>query len=468
MQRSFYNYTSSPSTKIFGFLDSNKIVDKMLWVQSMNGMALNPFAWFNSYMYGESAQWLEAFVGEYYTKSDYLKAQQIVATDSIKMMASLGKSNKTSVLRALDEQFGIFVTPEFMKAGNQISGGSYWDRAMDYMDHLYFGQHIQERMLQFQTMVAVLLNTKVRDVNGKDTNVWNSIELKNGVVTIKKGTQKKTLDKNGKEVWKEFTDKDMAAISGKVLKINQQIHGIYNMQDTGTYANNAFMRLMMQYRKWLRPGFNKRWRSTKKYRYIDPTTGKEFGGWHNEWLGHDMEGSYITLIDFMGKCLKQYKNLSAISQIYQNDMDAHQKANLKRALGEIVIMMVLFAMLQMMYAMDFDDPDESMASALLLYQTNRLFMEYSFYSVGMHQGYEILFNEPIPAGRSVELVSSILKQLAMFPFQDEEDWYYQSGSRKGELKLWVAINKFTPLLKTIDRFEHLDDYVRNHMSANGR
>ncbi|WP_323170695.1 hypothetical protein, partial [Pantoea agglomerans] len=53
-------------------------------------------------------------------------------------------------------------------------------------------------------------------------------------------------------------ENEIASFREKIIAVNQDIHGIYNKDDYGTIQYRNFGKLLMQFKKHLRPMFNKR------------------------------------------------------------------------------------------------------------------------------------------------------------------------------------------------------------------
>ena len=54
------------------------------------------------------------------------------------------------------------------------------------------------------------------------------------------------------------SDLEKTHFERKIRGVNHKLHGIYNQRDKGTLENQIFWQLVMQYRHWVKPGWDKR------------------------------------------------------------------------------------------------------------------------------------------------------------------------------------------------------------------
>jgi hypothetical protein len=101
-----------------------------------------------------------------------------------------------------------------------------------------------------RTAIACALREKVIK-DGKEMSLWEALEVTedgNGVKMIDTSSIK-NLD---------GTEFDINKFSLYVKDINQSLFGVYNTDDMNAANRVAIGRLLLQYRKWIKPQMNKR------------------------------------------------------------------------------------------------------------------------------------------------------------------------------------------------------------------
>jgi hypothetical protein len=241
----------------------------------------------------------------------------------------------------------------------------------------------------------------------------------------------------------------------KAGHINNKLHGIYNDADKAMFHRYAIGRIVGLYRKWLAPGINRRWK----------------GRYHDWILETDMEGFYMTTGLFLKQLFLELRQgqftFASIDTNYDKLKD-FEKANLARALGEVVMMMTALAaaVLLEMLAESIDDDDEYAAWAVNMsaYQANRYFTETMFYLpvLGTLEQLKII-NSPAAAVDQISHIMSIGKIIDPFGALIEGDDIfprYERGRHKDDLKAYVWGRDMVPLASTVEDFFYPEDRLK--------
>ena len=258
----------------------------------------------------------------------------------------------------------------------------------------------------------------------------------------------------------------------KIIHVNQKIHGIYNQMDAGTIQNKALGRLAIQFRKHLRPGWNKRF-------------GSKFGSkFFNESRVDYDKGSYISLWELITKPIgenkdeyltqEEYDTLNAAKnlvsdfnnyfskvKLYWNTLDAFEKSNVKRALHEMLTLMGYLILLSLLNKIRDDEDEDNYALNWSIYQASRMKSELATYIPvwgWFNESMKILQN-PTASENALSNFITFLIRLFAYPFQDEEDRIYKSGVYAKENKLKVAFEKIVPLTNQYVKMKRLQSYV---------
>ena len=297
-----------------------------------------------------------------------------------------------------------------------------------FTDAAYAMQHIGEHSMQNVTLLAMLRRYRVDPSNGKIYRNAEAYARKNGLeynTTEQKASINEkfnSLDSmkeayelvNGYAKLKEgitITKKEFSEFRQEVIGVNQYIHGIYNKEDAGAMQQYALGRLAIQFRKWARPGWNKRW-------------GTRFGSsFWNERRNMLDEGMYVTTAKFSWQLLKDYRNFFTQSKLHWEALDETQKANVKRSMFELLILTGVIIAVNALKAWEDDEPelgDEKFFN-LLMYQTDRLMTELATYSpmYGWFNEASKMMQSPTASWNMMEDVYKLTYNAMLYPFRDE-------------------------------------------------
>lgn len=151
--------------------------------------------------------------------------------------------------------------------------------------------------------------------------LWDALQIKDKFVGNNKIKEmylpEGTLDSEGNYF-------DIGEFGRKIAHVNQHLFGVYNDEDMNAANRVAAGRLIMLYRKWMKPQFNKRFQKGQA-----SLAGQQ---WE--------EGYYRTVYRMLNELIRGKVQLSA----QWGNMTDHEKANVKRALTEIVQWLVVYAL----------------------------------------------------------------------------------------------------------------------------
>ena len=264
----------------------------------------------------------------------------------------------------------------------------------------------------------------------------------------------------------------LGAFKGRVISVNKKIHGVYDKLGAAKWESYCWGGLVMQYHKHIYPGIMKRYRRQ---------------GYFNEERGTIEKGCYASLKDFLALPLRKekyrkqlqaetgateaeistLKGIQNIARAYvdfalhvifnYNLMSEYDKANIRRAFGDLigVLSAVAFAIaLRCMY----DDDDEGIPYNLMMYEADRLASESAMYNpFGLYSEGKKLWSSPIAFMNSIsDGLSSLGLIIQTITQNDEFDPYYKSGAYAGENKLLIRLKRNIPMYHGIYMLERLD------------
>ena len=252
------------------------------------------------------------------------------------------------------------------------------------------------------------------------------------------------------------TEAMLGNFTNRVRLVNNKIHGVYNRLGSAYIEKTWIGSLIMQYHKHLPMGLLKRYATR---------------GHYNEIRGSVDKGMIASILDFLRLNLDKVKadnnqltdeNMGALQSIQfllahgleyatqltstWNIMQDYDKANIKRNIGDFAGVMIALLVVSMLLAGG-DDDDDSLIYNLTLYEADRLCSESFLYNpVGLVNEGKKLMSTPIAAQSIVTDFMSSMYAVTQAIWQGEDyDPYYHSGRFAGEHKLWVYIQRRTPM-----------------------
>jgi hypothetical protein len=278
----------------------------------------------------------------------------------------------------------------------------------------------------------------------------------NGRFKFKDGSIMSNLDvvQNSDGVTEAYTL--LGEFRGRVISVNQYIHGIYDKVGRAQVEKTWIGSLLMQYHKHLPIGIMKWYRVE---------------GMYNEERGTVMKGINTSLWDFLSLNFKKDKellnltdeNVTALEHVqsvfkgvielstkvnlYYNLLPEYDKANIRRAICTTLIMLSTIAATIALRA-GWDDED-SLLYNLALYETDRLATEASqYFPITAWGEARKLYKSPVAAGSGITDLLSSANMIAHMIIDGEDfDGTYKSGKFAGENKLKVYIQRRIPIYR---------------------
>lgn len=495
---------------------------------SFKGMALNPLSAINNQVYGSIMSRIEKNSGQFFSSADWRKARMTYAGGIVSYMSD--NENATTKQNAFLRHFNIAMDFRELAAfenQNQAMASKALRATSWVFNKAYFMEHASEHNLQNRVLIAMAYSHRV-----VDGVIMNFEEFKRGKLeTIDykskdKEAQKEAMKRNKeklktlKEEFKTYTQvyeayefknnslkvkegidikkNEMAEFERKVLGVNQYLHGIYNKEDAGAMQQHALGRLAIQFRKWMRPGWNKRW-------------GSKFGqSYWNERRSVYEEGMYVTTIKFAGRpifdqverartkrrlerelkegkikedeltdddlealasvnalkeVIRGYSDMFTRAKVHWFSLNESERANVIRTMLEYATFTTAVGLVYALKYAKGEDEEPPYALMLALYQLDRTCTEFTTYvplaaTVGfvgggwLNESKKIL-KSPAATFNTMESLIKISKEILTYFFKNEEDLTYKTGVYHGQNKLQVQITKAIPFYNQINRISNL-------------
>jgi hypothetical protein len=423
-------------------MDEGKI-QKMadLWMKytSLRGLGLNIFSGVNNIIIGGIQQNMEAIGGQFFSKDSYRKSTKeigkFISSDLFKhMTANLSTYFPGQDLKHESKLTAMLDYFEVMQDQTELEGkGStdkQWLKNILGLNWMFVTLNAGEFFNQSRLGMSMMLDHQlVNKTTGEISNVWNAYELVNNKLQLKKGY--------------EFSFDDRSKLVNKIRGVNQYIHGRYTTEDSSRLQRYWLGRLAFQFRKWLFPAIEQRFRN----RYYD------------ERIEDFVEGRYKTIAHFVLEAKKMSWNIKET----WNTLDEVQKSNMKKNLAEMVYFISAIALFQIASAIaaGVDDEDETLKKSInfLAYQESRLANELSQF-VNPVEFYNNMKN-PVPALDVLKEGLQFITAITKFPMNlasgTPEKNYYVRGANKGDLKIAKELRDIIPVLLQLNRWNSLEE-----------
>ena len=382
--------------------DIGKMTDFMMYATSMTTIAAKPLVAMANVLQQNVMMQIEAFAQEHVSAKSFTKAQRIYAAKLGDYIKDIVEGHNSSFMGQLIDLYDPIIGNFRDQFGREISN-SVGKRLIN-TSSLYAMMKSGDHQTYVCMMLAMMLDTKVKDKSGKEYNLYEAYELdkQTGVIKLKDGIElsnKGRIDHSFKE---------------KLDMINQRLHGVYNSFDRPMAERYAQGRLVSMFRKFVVPGLKRRY--------------KGIGVDHN--TGTVSEGFYNT---FFRLAIQEYSELKNFVFMQENNLTPTEKANVKRFLYEAGMILLLGAIVMGLAALyeGSDDPEDKRMIGLPLYLAYRLRSELMFYNPTSPGDMLRILRSPTVTFSMVERIAKFLGQVSD-PFGEYEGTYgiWEKGDNK--------------------------------------
>lgn len=484
----------------------------------------------------------EAFAGDNLSKNDIREAIGMYMNNSLRMIADMYKDKSDNFAVALTKYFKVV---DFDAMTERVRGETAGEYARRMRNLMYSLQSGGEHFMQNTVLFAVLKSNKIfDDVDGvkrcgsfseyvwkleynamvsvisKDKDLLEELKEFKRIIRQDKTEQfkydtfkhniiedflrahaskeiiqeyihtKNQAIKKAKEEWKtkpaiidllklkngeivpkagaEITPDMINDIKNKTVNLNKKIHGVYDKLGAALIEFTWWGSLVMQYHKHLYPGVMKRFRRR---------------GYYNEQTNTIEVGSYVALVDFLGKEFRNVVSdakkqgdgyvgiaIASVQNTFKavintitniktnwNLMSPWERNAVKRCLGDLYGILSALLLGITIYAMtDDDDEKESNVVATGLYLADRLLSESQMYTPwGLYSEGKTLWSSPIAAYNGPSDLIKIMDYSARWLFDEDFDPVYSTGIYKGKNKVGVLIKRNIPIYRVIERLNNM-------------
>jgi hypothetical protein len=378
----------------------------------------------------------EALGGQFFDGRAWREAELDYVADFTNIMSDLANGGKRSKVNALQDYFDTLQNQdELSRVPTPKEKKSKFKKLMR-INSLFFLNHAGEHKMQNTLLTAMMKSYMIKD--GEVTRITREDKIaaeKSGVpiktiadmIEFKNGKIKSTLTENQKFKFREL-----------VIGVSQMIHGVYTRQDRTLAQRTWLGKLAFQFRKWVIPGIKYRW-------------GAEY---HDERLMDTVEGYYRTFGNFIISAVKERAFYGEAFKSKVKGLSRVQRANMRKALMESTTTIALLLIAGILHGLRDEDEDlkDSAVFGFTLYNIDRLRTELRFFrSV---QDFQKIMRTPAAAESTLQDITEFLTELLIPPYDR-----YESGNRKGDLKLEKQFQDLIPILNQGNKISNMDDML---------
>lgn len=301
-------------------INKNKVVSWIMKGSSLAQLGFNYLTNLANVTTGVAMQNIEAAAGQYFNAKELFKADKIYATNIGSYLVELESRNKTSKLALFEEMFNI------RNGYDNITQNSMRKSLLAKIfnsEIAYLGQNAGDHWLYLRTAIAMALREKVIVPNKGEMSLWDALQIVD--VEGSNGKVKTMILPEGTRFINPNI-KDIGDYSRRINHINQSLFGIYNTDDREAAQRVIAGRLLMQYRRWMKPQFNKRFQKSQ----LNLDTGE------NE------EGYYRTSTRILIGLVRGQYQLMAL----KDSLTSEEWYNIKRTIAELAQLIAIVILVE--------------------------------------------------------------------------------------------------------------------------
>lgn len=295
--------------EIFGKeVNKQKLVSYVLKKSSFMQLGFNWLCNLANVTTGIAMMNIEAASKQYFSPKELFDADKEYTASMKDFMKELTNRTKKSKLALFDALFDIKQNYEDKVSHNQKKN---WFERIFGSSWAFLGQEAGDHWLYNRTAIAMAIRKKVL-LNGEEMSLWDALQVQDVYEDnndIKELNYKDIQELDGSPL-------DINKFSRQVAHVNHGLFGIYNEEDNMAANRMCAGRLLMQYRRWIKPQMNKRFQAGQYSAAMD------------EWE----EGYYRTVLRLGNDLLKGKIQLGTCWE----QMEDFEKRNVIRALTEMI------------------------------------------------------------------------------------------------------------------------------------
>ena len=394
-------------------------------------MGWNLFAPMNNTMISFVSNLTHAAGGEDFTIDQYLKAKRIML-NSVGSAISLDllqtrTANKT---RALMDRYNVLgeinqVAYESYVANSKVSKGLQKLSPFELTKRA-------EYLNQGTTFIALMLNTKVKDKEGKEHSLYEAYDENGKWKTEQFGEHKEWEG----ELNDPTANKKRHAFKAKLDQIKKQIHGNYDPDSATRISKGMIGRSVMLFRRWIAEGVANRFEKEKYDDILERTRKGRYITW-NALTGGEL--GRLTGVSLLLKQMLNFMTFNGVMKTSLDQLNAVDKANMRKNAMEMIIYGNLFLLALALKSIDSDDDKEKAALNYLFNVGFRVQQDMEFFVNPM--SFQAITRSTVPAFQTIADFAIFFDAVQKAMVGKDE---LKSGPFQGESRVLVKGAKIFP------------------------
>ena len=170
-----------------------------------------------------------------------------------------------------------------------------------------------------------------------------------------------------------------------------------------------------------------------------------------------MSDSELQAVQGIQNIIKNYIEFATHIRTNWNMLPESERANIKRALGDMAGVMSALCLAFGLQVLGGDDDDNGLLYNLAMYEADRLASESFMYNpLGATSEFKKLWSSPVAVQTGISDLLNTAGLISQYIIQgDNFDPYYQSGLYAGENKLEIKLKRNIPMYHGINMLERL-------------
>ena len=335
---------------------ANKITDILKAVATMTQIGGKPVLAVANSLAAHISTAIDAYGNEFFSPSTWMWAKVEYRKNEVNFIKDMFSSTKKSKLGQLTQLYDALQGEYMDEFGRKMSQGAV--KKMWGSKGWFSLMHKGEHAAQSKVMMALLKETMIETLDGKEISLYDAYELdpETGDLRVKDNVDPK-----------HFFNEE---VRNKLHSLNKRFNGVYNSFDAPDIKRSNMGRLLIMYRDFITPAVRRR---LKGY-------GVDYES------GTVQEGYYQT---FFRVLFTDAKQMMLKASDPNNNLTSHERANVRRMAAEILYMVALSTLIGLLTALtEAGDEDEYTlvgykAMEYSLYWSMRAMSELSFYNFGL-------------------------------------------------------------------------------------
>jgi hypothetical protein len=439
--------TASNFKKVTG----NKVANTLMYFTSVKFLGLNLFAGMGEYLQGTLSLFTESASGRYFTDRQALRAYGMMTRISAPFDSpEKGKVKRLSAL--FDIEGKVFQESEQDNVVSKVG---------------FFAYAMSNHVINNSFMIATLMNSKVKDKNGKEHSVFDVINI----------DESNNLSWSNPDIEVPLTEVDGSPSKYTMDLIFRVKEVVKNNRDRQTSDDPIILektmlgRILGQFKKnWLFRAFYSRF---AEHREADNFSGMEYKGFYrsvwemfapvrtmDDTTGEDRVTA-LGILQGLGNGTSNLFKQSILGRVFgmKTDLEEIDEANVRKFLRELSFIVTTTAAIVLISSMGGDDDkDKSAFRTYVINQLTRLQRDITTYM--SPSALASIVKNPAPVLSSVTDFTNIV--YSAYRSTILMDPYVNEGTSREELRLKRAAVKNIPFVNQIDKMGNKIEKVINY------